>query len=277
MSGEYRRIGTAKLWQGARMRALRKKSRNGHDLLLYLLTCPQGNYAGIFVLSIALAAEDLRWSKAKVLRERDLLVADGHIHFDPDSSVVYLPQVLEWDPAGQEKQFEGIVRRLKSLPDTSLVAIFKTDLVDRGLVEYGERARPLLDYFGLTRMRQQSHHDQTATQSQFTSQVHSQSQAQAHTVSGAEGNSPLLSVRGNGNGRTDTTPLTSTERFWEDVIVPLTHELHRREEWLEVLRGPGALEVAKSAVDEVRVAQGRGGVHNPGALLWSRFRELRSK
>jgi hypothetical protein len=273
MSGEYRRIGTAKLWHGSSMRALRQKSRDGHDMLIYCLTCPMGNYAGIFVLPVAYASEDLRWSKARILRALQLLAGDGHIHYDPGASVVYLPQVLEWDPAGQERQFAGIVRRLESLPETPLTAIFKADLLNRGLVKYGEKARPLLEYFGLTPVRQQSHTDETPTQAQAPSQAHTQ--AQAPTAPGAEGNYPKLPVRGNGNGRTDGPPLTEAERFFEEVLLPLTNEPHHRDEWLRALQEPGAMEAAESAADALNGALGRGGVRNPGAFVWKKFQEQR--
>jgi hypothetical protein len=274
MSGEYRRIGTAKLWHGGEMRALRQKSRDAHDMLTYLLTCPQGNYAGIFTLPIAYAAEDLLWSKVRVQRALDLLAAERHIHHDASACVVYLPQVLEWDPAGQERQFAGIVRRLQSLPKTSLVETFKADQLKRGLAEYGERARPLLEYLGLTPMRQQFHSNQTATQAPSPSQA--QTQAQAHTAPRTKRDYSLISSRGNGNGPTDVPPLTRAERLWEDVLFPLTNEPHLREQWLKVLQDPGALEAAESAADALRGALTRGDVRNPGAFLWSKFRELRT-
>lgn len=271
--GEYRRISTAKVWYEPRMRTLRQKSRDGHDMLLYLLTCPQGNYAGIFTLPLAYAVEDLRWSRRRVMRALNLLTTDGHIHYDPDASVVYLPQVLLWDPAGQEKQFAGIARRLESLPDTPLKATLKADLLKRGLANFGEKARPLMEYFGLIPMRQQSHSNQTATQSQSPSpsQSHTQAQAQAHTV-GAEDN-PMISVRGNGDGR---TPLTKAEQFWENEILPLTGELHLRDKWLAQLRVPGALEAARLAVDALNGADGRGEVRNVGAFIWAKFQEIQA-
>ncbi len=273
--GEFRRIGTAKLWHGAQMRDLRRKSRDGHDMLTYLLTCPQGNYAGIFTLPVAYAVEDLRWAKARVLRALELLATDGHIHYDPGASVVYLPQVLEWDPAGQERQFAGIVRRLQSLPETPLVGIFKADLLKRGLADYGERARPLLEHFGLTPVRQQSHSNQTSTQAPSPSQAHTQ--AQAPTAPRADGDYPLISSRGNGDRRTDAPPLTRAEQLWENVLLPITREPHRREDWLKALRDPGAVEAAESAASAVNAVLARGGgdLRSPAAFLWAKFQELR--
>jgi hypothetical protein len=263
------------------MRALRRRSRDAHDLLVYLVTCPHSNLVGMFSLSPAHAAADLCWPARKLTAALAELEADEVAFYDVTAEVIYVPAILQWQPIATDKQAEGAVRRLEGLPETALIDRLRQDLLRQGYADATERTRPLLEFLGLTPpVTQTVRHPVrqavtggTPSPSPSPSQTQTQTQAPAPT-----GNGPLrgtidaqsLAIRGR-----DGTPRTAIERLVEDRILPLTREPHRRDEWLKELAAPGAVELVITAIERTEAAAESGGLQNPAAFLWATYRGLR--
>ncbi len=287
--GEFRRVASLRLWSDGKMRALRRRNRDAHELVVYLVTCPHANLVGLFALSPAHAVADLCWTRSRFPKALAVLQAEGLAFYDGATEIVYTPLILDWQPISTQAQAEGAVRRLQALPPVpSLLDRLRQDLVARGQVEVSEKVRPLLEYLGLTprqapvqptvtppvRQGTPSHspspsHSHTQGPSHSPSPSHSSAQVgpEAHDGSG----SPFQS---SGRDRTDghlEPPRTKAEEIFEDCIAPVTRELHRRDEWLRVLNSPTACAAAMIAAGETREAVRLGQARNPGAYLWRCF------
>ncbi len=132
------------------MRALRRQHRDAHDLLLYLLTCPEGNFIGLAPVPLAHVAGDICWPEARVRRALEILDAERLACYDFEAQVAYLPLVLEWQPIETERQAKGAIRRLDALPATVLIERFTQALRSSHPPARGKAREVLLAHFGAT-------------------------------------------------------------------------------------------------------------------------------
>lgn len=90
---EYAKVYTA-FWTDTTTRAM---SEDARTLALYLLTCPHGNLIGLFRLSNAYAADDLKWSLERVSKGFEELFEKGFCARDSASDWLVILKYLRWN------------------------------------------------------------------------------------------------------------------------------------------------------------------------------------
>jgi len=93
-------------------------------LFLYLLTCPHGNFLGIFVLKPGYAMSDLNYTLPNYLKD---LLELKTVKFDPESNVIWIVNLLEYSQNygnWNEKHSKGAIKLLKELPKSKLIQEF---------------------------------------------------------------------------------------------------------------------------------------------------------
>jgi hypothetical protein len=97
-------------------------------LALYLLTGPQTNRLGLYVLSLATAAEELRMVP-ETLKKRLVRVCQtfGWL-FDTRARVVYLPSYWRWNPPENINVVKGSLKDLNEIPPCGLVDAFAQNI-----------------------------------------------------------------------------------------------------------------------------------------------------
>jgi len=96
-------------------------------LFLYLLTCPHGNFLGIFVLKPAYAQADLGYSTSKeYLKDLEGVCGSGMVYFDNKSSVLWVKNLIKYgsQKGWNEKHKKGAEKTLKELPTNTLIKLF---------------------------------------------------------------------------------------------------------------------------------------------------------
>ena len=93
-------------------------------LFLYLLTCPHGNFLGLFVLKPAYAVGDLGQSEDEYLK--DLNSLDHFIKYDENTSVLWIKNLLRYGTKAKlnEKQKAGAMKLISELPKSELIEHF---------------------------------------------------------------------------------------------------------------------------------------------------------
>jgi hypothetical protein len=93
-------------------------------LFLYLLTCPHGNFLGIFVLKPAYAVGDLRISEDEYLK--DLKSLSHFMEYDELTDVLWIKNLLRYGTKGKlnDKQKAGAVKLISELPKSELLQHF---------------------------------------------------------------------------------------------------------------------------------------------------------
>jgi hypothetical protein len=287
--GAYRRIHTARLWS-SEMRTFRRRDRNAHDGLVYLLTGPASNFIGLYRLPMEWAAHDLCVSAPRFRRIIKALVDMMYATYDESASVVYVPLALEMDPISTEQQALGAVRQIESLPPTSLVSQFRADILRRlPSVKKPEALRPLLEFLGVVPEKGQGAPGltppvtplQTSGPTRTPSPSPSPSPSGDNTTGGRRKHGDLPDVlsqifqsRNVSTNTIPTVPLTEAERVYDEFILPMTGEVHMRDQWLKALRHPGAIEAVEQAANALNGANGQGEIRKPGAFLWAKFQEI---
>jgi len=85
----------------------------------YLLSSPNGNAAGMFRQSEKIINRDM-WEGAS-----EMLYADTKLwKYDPEASVVLIPNYLKYNQAKNARQIKGLNNALKGLPETPLLIDF---------------------------------------------------------------------------------------------------------------------------------------------------------
>ena len=102
---------------------------------LYLLTTPHGNLQGIFRLSIAYLADDLRWEVRKSRTALARLIKDGFVEYDEDAQVCLLPNALAYYQPKTKPQIKGALAVLANVPETPLKSRFMECAERHGAVE----------------------------------------------------------------------------------------------------------------------------------------------
>lgn len=122
--GRYRKV-YARLWRHPGFGSL---SEGEKVLALYLLTGPQTNRLGLYVLSVATAAEDLR-TVSETVKKRlvNVCQAFGWL-FDGRSRVLYIPSWFKWNPPENANVVKGSLKDLNEIPPSGLVDAFARNL-----------------------------------------------------------------------------------------------------------------------------------------------------
>jgi hypothetical protein len=121
MARKYRKI-DPRIWSDEKFCAL--KSAEDKLIVLYCLTCPQCNRAGIFRFSPALASEDLHWSIDSYLKRFANVVSRMKWRWDEGSRVLYFPTWWRYNEPENQNHLKGCLTDLDDLPQTSLLQDF---------------------------------------------------------------------------------------------------------------------------------------------------------
>jgi hypothetical protein len=118
--GRYRKV-FARLWRHPGFVELTDGER---VLAFYLITGPQTNRLGLYVLSIATAAEDLG-TVPETLKKRLVTVCQtfGWL-FDGKARVIYIPSWFKWNPPENANVMKGSLKDLNEIPPCGLVDAF---------------------------------------------------------------------------------------------------------------------------------------------------------
>lgn len=116
MEGVYRKI-YIRIWRDDDFRGL---TELGKLLFFYLLTCPHGHLAGIFVLPIGYAMEDLGWEPAEIREAWLEIENNAMIQYDDRAKVLLLPNFLKYNPFENKNTVINAVRNVLHLPETFL-------------------------------------------------------------------------------------------------------------------------------------------------------------
>lgn len=118
--GRYRKLYT-RLWRHPGFVALSEGEKN---LALYVLTGPQSNRLGLYLLSLATAAEDLGTTPETVKKRlANVCLTFGWL-FDADARVVFIPSWWRWNPPENVNVMKGSLKDLNEIPPCGLVDAF---------------------------------------------------------------------------------------------------------------------------------------------------------
>jgi hypothetical protein len=99
-------------------------------LVIYLVTGPQTNRIGMYVLSIATAAEDLG-SVPQTIKKRLANVCTGlGWLFDPHARVFLIPSWWRWNPPENPNVLKGSLKDLNEIPPCGLIDRFTANLTN---------------------------------------------------------------------------------------------------------------------------------------------------
>jgi hypothetical protein len=122
--GRYRKL-YARLWRHSGFTSLTTLEKT---IVFYLLTGPQTNRLGLYVLSISTAAEDLGTlpkSFAKGLRR---VCETLSWQFDSKARVLYIPSWFKWNPPENANVVKGSLKDLNEIPPCDLVDAFARNI-----------------------------------------------------------------------------------------------------------------------------------------------------
>lgn len=122
--GRYRRLYT-RLWRHPGFVELTEGEKN---LAMYIITGPQTNRLGLYLLSIATAAEDLG-TVPQTLTKRLVRVCEtfGWL-FDSKARVIYIPSWFRWNPPENANVVKGSLKDLNEIPPCALVDAFARNI-----------------------------------------------------------------------------------------------------------------------------------------------------
>jgi hypothetical protein len=113
---EYFRV-SPRIW-------LEPYSDDVRTLAFFLLTCRHREVAGIYLLPLAYAAEDLRWEMGRLKSALEFLIADEFCSYDEDSRVVFIHKALSYQAPANPKQEKHCLNTIDELPPTPLLGEF---------------------------------------------------------------------------------------------------------------------------------------------------------
>jgi hypothetical protein len=100
-------------WQSSTMWELSKPAR---DLVLYLLTCPQGNSAGVFYLPAGYACNDMRTSFEEFFASMDELESIQFVKYCKTTKWVWVRNHFEFNPLQNSNQVTGAKQTALEVP-----------------------------------------------------------------------------------------------------------------------------------------------------------------
>ena len=98
--------------------------KSGRETALYLLSGPQTNRIGIFYLSVATAAEDLKLGAETIRKGLADVCQTFAWHFDADARVFYIPSWWKWNSPENANVLVGNLKDLNEIPPCGLVTAF---------------------------------------------------------------------------------------------------------------------------------------------------------
>jgi hypothetical protein len=101
------------LWQAPWFKAL--PTDDAKVLYLYILTSMHQNSAGTYPLPEGYAGVDLQWASERFQTARDTLVAANILHFDADTSEVFLEYWFWHNPLQNGKHRTGTARLIQRI------------------------------------------------------------------------------------------------------------------------------------------------------------------
>ena len=122
--GRYRLV-FPRIWRHAGFRSLSPSSRL---VALYLLTGPQGNRLGLFHLSPASAADDLKVAIDTFRKGLADVAQTFGWTFDGDAGVFYIPSWWRWNKPQNENVLRGCLKDLNEIAPSPLVEAFARNL-----------------------------------------------------------------------------------------------------------------------------------------------------
>ena len=122
--GRYRKLFT-RLWRHPGFVALTEAEQN---LALYVLTGPQTNRIGLYVLSPATAAEDLGTTPETLKKRLVNVCGTFGWSFDAVARVFYIPSWWRWNPPENVNVMKGNLKDLNDIPPCGLVDAFARNL-----------------------------------------------------------------------------------------------------------------------------------------------------
>lgn len=114
----YGRVHTA-FWTDSRVR---KYSDRARTMAQYLLTCPQSNMVGAFLLPDAYAADDLGWTLQEVKKSVSELFENGFCKRFADGRHIAICNFLKYNPVESSVVGKSIARQFLQLPKDSALA-----------------------------------------------------------------------------------------------------------------------------------------------------------
>jgi hypothetical protein len=122
--GRYRKV-FIRLWRHPGFLSLNEGERN---LTLYLLTGPQTNRCGLYVLSIATAAEDLGTVSETITKRLARVCETFGWLFDKRSRVLFIPSWFRFNPPENVNVMKGSLKDLNEIPPCGLLDAFGQNL-----------------------------------------------------------------------------------------------------------------------------------------------------
>ena len=122
--GRYRKLFT-RLWRHPGFVTLTEGEQN---LALYVLTGPQTNRLGLYVLSPATAAEDLGTTPETLKKRLVNVCGTFGWSFDAAARVFFIPSWWRWSPPENVNVMKGSLKDLNEIPPCGLVDAFARNL-----------------------------------------------------------------------------------------------------------------------------------------------------
>lgn len=116
MEGVYRKV-YIRVWYDEDFRAL---SPDGKLLFFYMVVNPHGNLAGIFVLPMGYAQEDMNWDIDRLMTAWRQIEDRGMIIYEPKTKILLVRNFLKYNPFENQNTVISAVKHVSALPESSL-------------------------------------------------------------------------------------------------------------------------------------------------------------
>ena len=120
----YVRVAT-RFWNDEKAVCLSEQAKY---LFLYIMTSPHSNMIGYYVLPKLYIMHDLQWSDKRLGKPFEELLQEGFIMYCEQTSVVFIPNFLKYNPIQNQNQAKGGVKAIKEIPENSLYPLFFNSL-----------------------------------------------------------------------------------------------------------------------------------------------------
>jgi hypothetical protein len=91
---------------------------------IYFLTCRHRTLEGIYIIHVNYAAADLKWTISKVRRSIKFLKERCFLRYDESTNLLLIRNTLRYQTPETPNVVKGAIRRIKDLPDSSLLQEF---------------------------------------------------------------------------------------------------------------------------------------------------------
>lgn len=87
---------------------------------LYFLTCRHRNLEGLYSLPKGYITADQGWTLEELEPRFQKILETGFVKYDTDAEVILLPKALSYYTPKSDRQIQGAMNALQSVPDTNL-------------------------------------------------------------------------------------------------------------------------------------------------------------